>query len=253
MDRINKLWPAILGVGVLLIVMIAYQFLASRLEAPNFASIENATERQEVFFKYFGRSTQQLNAQIMGDREKIEKLAASPSTISTQAGWLKSRAALYGITGDISPAFFDALLSRADVVPPGLVLPEAALASGWGTSYEAIEGNNFFALKCFQKNCGLVPRDRAPGQTFEMATFDTPYDSVNNYIFNLNTKDNYAQLRKIRAQLRKTGQPLTGYALAEGLGGALEKDSDYVRKVRDMIRTNHLDETYGLLPESSRK
>jgi len=253
MDRINKLWPVILGVAVLAIVLIFYQFLASRLEAPNFASIENVEERKETFFKYFGRSTQKLNAQIMGDREKIEKLAASPSTITTQAGWLKARAALYGVTGDLSPAFFEEVLKRVDGLPPGLVLPQAALESGWGTSRYAVEGNSFFGQKCTGKDCGMVPNDRAPGQKFEIATFATPFESVNAYIFNINTHDAYAQLREIRAQLRKNGRQVTGYALAEGLGHYSEKGSDYIREIRAMIQANGLDETYGLLSERSQK
>ena len=253
MDKINKLWPVILGGAILLIVLMVYQFLASRLEAPDFASIQNIEERKETFFKYFGRSTQQLNAQIMGDRKKIEKLAKSPSTISTQAGWLKARAALYGVTGDISPAFFEEVLKRVDGLPPALVLPQAALESGWGTSRYSAEGNNFFGQKCFGKGCGMVPKDRAPGQKFEMATFDTPFESVNAYIFNINTHDAYAQLRDIRARLRKNGQPLTGEALAEGLGAYSETGSDYIREIRGLIRTNRLDETYGFLSERSGK
>ncbi|MCP3953135.1 MAG: hypothetical protein GY697_13095, partial [Desulfobacterales bacterium] len=193
------------------------------------------------------------NAQIMGDREKIEKLAADPTGISTQAGWLKSRAALYGVTGNISPAFMEEVLRRVDAIPPGLVLPQAALESGWGTSRFAVEGNNFFGHKCFHKDCGLVPLDRSLGQKFEMATFDTPFDAVNAYIFNINTHDAYAQLREIRARLRKNGQPVTGYALAEGLDHYSEKGLDYIREIRAMIQTNHLDEKYGLLSERSER
>jgi len=256
MDKINKFWPIILGVAIVAIVLMFYQFLASRLEAPNFSSIENVEERQETFFKYFGRSTQQLNAQIMGDRKKIIKMAKSQSAISTQAqaGWLKARAALYGVTGDISPAFFEEVLKRVDGLPPALVLPQAALESGWGTSRYAVEGNNFFGQKCTGKGCGMVPEDRAPGQKFEMAVFDTPFESVNAYIFNINTHDAYAQLRDIRASLRKNNQPLSGEVLAEGLGGASEMGSDYyIREIRTIIRTNRLDETYGFLAEPSQK
>jgi len=253
MDKLNKFWPVILGVAIIAIVLMAYQFLASRLEAPDFASIQNVAERKETFLKYFGRSTQQLNAAILGDRKKIKKLAAAPSTISTQAGWLKTKAAQYGVSGDISPTFFEELLKRVDGLPPALVLPQAALESGWGTSRYAAEGKNFFGQKCFGKGCGMVPENRPPGQKFEMATFDTPFDSVNAYIFNINTHDAYAQLRDIRARLRKSDQPLTGQALAEGLGAYSELGTDYIQKIRAMIRENQLDETYGLIAERPEK
>jgi Bax protein len=249
MDKINKYWPIILGIGVILIVLMLYQFLKIRLEAPDFAAIQDVKERQKTFFDYFARTTQQVNKSVMGDRKKFEKLAANPNNLSTKAGWLKARAALYGVKGDISPAFFEELFRRVDVVPPALILPQAALESGWGTSRFASEGNNFLGQKCFHKGCGMVPKDRSPGQTFEMATFDTPYDSVNEYMWNINTHDAYAPLRDIRAQLRKSGRPITGMALAEGLKAYAENGTDYIRDIQALIKAHRLDETYGLLPE----
>lgn len=252
MDKINKFWPVILGVAIVLIVLMIYQFLKIRLEAPDFVDIEDVQERQEAFLDYFGRTTQKLNAAIMRERKKIEKFAANPATIGAQTGWLKARAALYGVKGDISPAYFEEILKRVDVLPPALVLPQAALESGWGTSRFATEGNNFFGQKCFGKGCGIVPKDRAPGQKFEMAVFDTPFDSINAYIFNINSHEAYAQLRSIRARVRKSGKPLTGQALVEGLGAYSENGADYIREIQSMIRHYRLDEVYGILPEEPR-
>ena len=252
MDKINKLWPVILGVAIVLIVLMIYQFLKIRLEAPDFVDIEDAQERQVAFLDYFGHTTQKLNAAIMRERKKIEKFAANPATIGAQTGWLKARAALYGVKGDISPAYFEEILKRVDVLPPALVLPQAALESGWGTSRFAIEGNNFFGQKCYGKDCGILPEDRAPGQKFEMAVFDTPFDSINAYIFNINSHDDYARLRDIRAEVRKSGKPLTGQALVKGLGAYPENGLNYIRKIQSMITDYGLDERYGLLPEERR-
>ena len=253
MDKMNKYWPIILGVAIIAIVLMLYQFLKIRLEAPDFEDIRDINERQEVFYDYFGRTTQKLNAAIMRERKKIEKFAANPAVIGAQTGWLKARAALYGVTDEeITPAYFEELLSRVDILPPALILPQAALESGWGTSRFAIEGNNFFGQKCFGKGCGMAPKDRAPGQKFEMAVFDTPFDSINAYIFNINSHEAYAKLRSIRARQRKEGKPLTGLALAEGLDSYSERGSDYIRQIRAMIQADRLDETYDLLPDERR-
>jgi len=248
MDKINKLWPVILAVAIVAIVLLVYQFLKIRLEAPDFAGIEDVQKRQAVFFDYFGHSTQKINAAIMRDREKLEKLAANPADLGTKEGWLKALGSHYGVNGEVTPAFFSELLRRMDVLPPALVLTQAALESEWGTSRFATEGNNFFGEKCFDKGCGIAPRDLPPGQTFEMATFDTPFDSTNKYILDINTDPAYAKLRSIRAQLRKNGRPITGRALAEGLESNSENDAAFIRKVKAMIADYKLDETYGLLP-----
>ncbi len=244
MDKLNKFWPIILGVAVIIIVLILFQFLRIHLEAPDFASIKDVTERKETFLTYFDRSIRKLNNAVAGDREKIELLASSRDFSGGRLDWLKSKAAQYEVAGDFSPAFFDRLLSRVDVLPPALILAQTALESGWGTSRYAVEGNNFFGQKCFQEDCGIAPTDPAPGQKFEFMPFETPFDSVNAYMFNLNTHDAYAQLRAIRARMKKNGEPVTGYGLAEGLAHYSESGQGYVREIRNIIRSNHLDETY---------
>jgi Bax protein len=249
MDKLNKFWPIILAVAIIAIVLMIYQFLKLRLEAPDFVAIEDVKVRQEKFLDYFGRTAQQVNAAIMRDREKIEKIIADPAKMSTKGGWLIARASQYGVTGEVTPAFFEELLKRADVLPPAMVLSQGALESGWGTSRFAVEGNNFFGQKCFNKGCGIVPQNRGADQTFEMSIFDTPFDSVNAYIFNINTHDAYARLRETRARLRKNNQPITGKALVTELESYSENGADHIRDIRRMMETYRLDETYGILAE----
>lgn len=45
----------------------------------------------------------------------------------------------------------DQLLVRVDILPPELVLSQAATESGWGTSRMARKLNNFFGHYCFEK------------------------------------------------------------------------------------------------------
>ena len=62
-------------------------------------------------------------------------------------------------------ADFDEVLAtlelRIGVVPEPLVLIQAAKESGWGTSRFAVEGNNLFGQRCYEKGCGIAPRGRA--------------------------------------------------------------------------------------------
>ncbi len=250
MNKLNKLWPVILTVAVIMIVLMAFEFLRARLDGPDFGSIQDVTERKETFLNYFSSSAQKLNAKVMADRGKIEQLAATQNLSGEKLSWLKAKAAQYDVSGDFSPAFFERLLSRVDALPPALALAQGALESGWGTSRYAIEGNNFFGQKCFTKDCGIIPENRVPGQEFEMVFFNSPFESINAYIFNINTHAAYEKLRDIRARLRKNGEPLTGYNLAAGLEHYSEKGQDYVREIRAMIRSNRLDETYPVQKET---
>jgi Bax protein len=132
------------------------------------------------------------------------------------------------------------LLKRVDVIPPSLVLAQAANESAWGTSRFAREGNNLFGQWTFKPGTGIVPEDRPPGATYEVRKFTTLYDSVRSYMNNLNTHGAYLELREIRSTLRRKGSSLTGIALAKGLRHYSIREQEYIDEIDEMIRQNRL-------------
>jgi len=68
---------------------------------------------------------------------------------------------------------------------------------------------------------------------------------VRRYMNNLNTHERYAELRRLRAQLRREDKALTGAALAPGLLGYSERGQVYIDEIRSMMRRNRelLDDT----------
>jgi Bax protein len=127
------------------------------------------------------------------------------------------------------------------VIPPSLVLAQAANESAWGTSRFARRGNNLFGQWCFSQGCGLVPRGRVEGASHEVASFSSPYRSVRSYIQNLNRHPTYQLLRDIRLKARNRDDIASGPSLAAGLLGYSERGEDYVEEIRNMIRHNNLD------------
>ena len=162
MDKLNKLWPVILTVAIILIVMMLYQFLRIHLEAPDFASLKDVTERKETFLNYFNRSIQKLNGAITEDREKIEQLASSQSLSGAKRNWLKAIAAQYDVSGDISPAFFERLLSRIDALPPAGNPEENLSPLPWVTTTPGctVSGDDT-TLTC---DIGTLEKDPTPEQ-----------------------------------------------------------------------------------------
>ncbi|MGI2103199.1 glucosaminidase domain-containing protein [Shewanella oncorhynchi] len=91
------------------------------------------------------------------------------------------------------------LLERVDILPPSLVLAQAAKESGWGTSRFAREGNALFGQWDFKGN-GMEPRQKRQGLgNYGLARFDTPFASVEGYLLNLNTHNAYQKMRDFRA------------------------------------------------------
>jgi len=132
------------------------------------------------------------------------------------------------------------LLRRLDILPPDLVLAQAANESGYGTSRFARLGNNLFGQWTYATGTGLIPKRRTAGQRHEVRRFNSLYDSVRSYMDNLNSHRAYRSLRTIRAQKRSRGQALTGIDLAAGLRLYSSRRDAYVAEIRAIIRGNRL-------------
>lgn len=135
------------------------------------------------------------------------------------------------------------LMQRVDIIPPSLVLAQAANESAWGTSRFARMGNNLFGEWTFKPGTGIVPEGRPPGETYEVRKFTSLYESIRSYLNNLNRNAAYRGLRRVRADLRKEGLPVTGMALAQGLLKYSERGEDYISEIQAMIRHNKLSRT----------
>lgn len=209
---------------------------------PDFASFDAGPPRKQAFFEYFAPLIHQANRSIQAKRKRLKTLINRDSLSEQDQAWLKTQAKHYGLNDFTpnQPADQATLLKRIDTIPTSLALAQAANESAWGTSRFARKAHNFFGQWCYQPGCGLVPRQRSSGADHEVRAFDHPYESVKSYLHNLNSHSAYADLRRIRAQLRNANQPVTGVALAEGLLHYSERREAYVEELRSMIRYNEL-------------
>jgi len=133
-----------------------------------------------------------------------------------------------------------ALLEKIDIIPPSLVLSQAALESNWGRSRFAKFYHNYFGLWCFKKGCGVIPKKRDKGDTHEVAKFSSPEKAVDYYFLSINRNKSYGVLRKIRQNKRSKGQSITGLSLSEGLTNYAEIGYEYVDRIRRVITSNEL-------------
>jgi Bax protein len=138
-------------------------------------------------------------------------------------------------------ALIDDLLYRIDVVPPGLALGQAAYESGYGTSRFAVEGNSLFGQWTYGGD-GITPKQKRESKgDYGIKAFDWPFDSVRGYFINLMSHRAYEDFRRLRADLKAAGKPLSSLALADGLLSYSERGQEYVDSLKGMIRVNGLD------------
>ena len=78
-----------------------------------------------------------------------------------------------------------------------LIVAQAIVESNYGTSRFALEGNNLFGIRVWSKE-GMLPYKQPDSIEWRVRVFKTKCDSVKYYIEILNTKQVYAEFRKIR-------------------------------------------------------
>ncbi|WP_299144144.1 glucosaminidase domain-containing protein [uncultured Vibrio sp.] len=212
---------------------------ANASSAPDFASFTDVNEKKMAFFSYLAPMIEAENKKILEDRGVLI-LGQDKDSIQRICEEYSS---------NCNPVSQDKkleLLNKVDVIPPALVLAQAANESAWGTSRFAKQANNYFGQWCFTKGCGLVPARRDSGATHEVRRFSSVDASVSSYMMNLNTNRAYEELRQERAFEREAGTPINAQEMAKGLSQYSSRGMDYVEEITAMIEYNKLEEKYPL-------
>lgn len=229
----------------------------SATDLPDFSTYRDTTEKKAAFFSFLYPRIVLANSRILIEREYLRSLSGKESLTKSELTWLENQAERLRVDEEPgSPDMFRRLEYRLDVIPPSLVMAQAANESAWGTSRFARRGNNLFGQWCFSKGCGIVPQSRIEGASHEVASFSSPYISVRSYIQNLNRHPAYQKLRDIRREARTDGNYASGASLAAGLLDYSERGEEYVKEIRSMIRHNNLtyyDEKFRSVRDSSQQ
>lgn len=211
---------------------------------PDFSKFTDGLKKKKAFFDYLEPFIERENARLVKLRTHILEIQTKLQAKQTLN--MEEYAFIYSLFDEFKIDMMDAdeagineLLLRVDVIPASLVLTQAAVESGWGTSRFAIEGYNFFGQWCFKVGCGVVPSKRRPGKYHEVAKFPHTAASVNAYFYNLNTFYMYDELRILRADLRKKEGNFHPEKLAAGLGRYSERGQHYIDEISSMIAATH--------------
>jgi Bax protein len=197
-----------------------------------------ARERKRRFLAIMLPLVLRVNELIADDRRRLDalsrKITAGEHLRSFERAWLVRLARDYRT----EPGDIPALAIRMEAIPPSLVLAQAAIESGWGTSRFARLGNALFGQWSYDGQ-GLVPARRESGKNHRIRTFPSLMHSVYGYMRNLNTHQAYRRLRIKRLTLIQAGRP-GGADLADTLINYSQRGAAYIEDIRLVIRANRL-------------
>ena len=129
---------------------------------------------------------------------------------------------------------------RMDRVPFEMIIGQAALETGWGTSRFATEGNNLFGIRVFKKDSPhLLPQGIKDWPGWGVRIFPSKCASVIEYVRLLNEHPAYKDFRELR---ENTHDPIK---LIKTLD-AFSTTSDYDQRVIRIIKKiRKLEDTYA--------
>ena len=193
--------------------------------------------KKEVFYRFMLPLVVHANTMVLDRRERLKgldvKLSGGGALSAEDEAWLREIAIVLRIAkrekvGQMKETaelrqIIDQALFKLDVIPASLVLGQAAYESGYGTSRFAVKGNALFGQWTFGGK-GLIPeQQRKQLGDHRIASFEWPFDSMRGYFINLSSHPAYEDFRRLRAELKAAGKPLSSLALAEGLKNYSER------------------------------
>ena len=197
--------------------------------------IKSTKKKKDTFIKIVMPLILDENDKILEDRKKLFKILGKPSNTRGEKVWLKRRFKDYMVNGeDIAE-----LKLRMDTIPTSLAIAQAAKESGWGTSRFALDGNAMFGQWTWSED-GIEPSEKNTSSSHKILKFPMLQSSVKAYMRNLNTHRGYKELRKKRAELRKSNKKLSGLDLVSFLYNYAQTGSEYVKVLEKIIRQNEL-------------
>ncbi|BBG66633.1 Bax protein [Hydrogenimonas sp.] len=203
--------------------------------------------KKSIFLRLMASGALIADEEILKERKKLlsilKELSKGPIS-RKESAWLRETALKYKVLKDrgdiLTREKLHELVRRVDIVPPSIIVAQAAVESGWGTSRFAVEGNALFGQWSFSDNAMKPKEQRAHLGNYGLATFKTPLDSIRSYLLNINTHPAYRSFRYLRSEMRAHGVPLRGEALVHTLEHYSERKKEYIEDLNRIIRTNRL-------------
>lgn len=194
----------------------------------------SVAEKKKVFINLIVPAIDMVEKEVRWRRELVDELRGRKSLTEDEKVYLEDLFTQYRI----KDRNINRLLSRMVIPPKSLIISQAALESGWGTSRFFTEGNNIFGVWSYNENEPRIPAlvTREGGYTAYLKSYGDLKGSVEDYVVLLSRNANYSELR---AGIRAGEDSLE---LAEYLTMYSEIRGEYVKRVQSVIRSNGLKE-----------
>ena len=212
----------------------------------DFSEIQDVPTKKKLFYLVTLPLIYNTNTSIMQERRmviNIEKKFARKELNKNETDEIIRLSKKYKLDySEINTKLFRKLKQRINIIPVSLALGQAIIESGWGQSRFATEGNALYGQWTTSEDKGIIPQDRDEDKTHAVLKFKNLSESVEAYMFNINTHQAYYNFRVIRRidERIKYTDPIS--MKVKYLAAYAEIGDKYVDKLELMIASNNLQE-----------
>lgn len=212
----------IVGINDSLIVPYVYTNTISLATLP-------VSEKKQKFFDMMLPAVLVAKTNLDLTRKEVETLSKKKELSSSDKVFLSRLMKKFKTTN------IQQLNVRLHTFPVSIVLAQAAIESGWGTSRFFLEGNNPFGIWSFDpKHNRMAASSTRDGTKVYLRKFKNLEQAINAYYVMLATRQPFTAFRKARL---KTNNP---DILIQSLKMYSERRESYINDLSLLIRTNHL-------------
>ena len=212
----------------------------------DFSEIQDVPTKKKLFYLVTLPLIYNTNTSIMQERRmviNIEKKFARKDLNKNETDEIIILSKKYKLDySEINTKLFRKLKQRINIIPVSLALGQAIIESGWGQSRFATEGNALYGQWTTSEDKGIIPQDRDEDKTHAVLKFKNLSESVEAYMFNINTHQAYYNFRVIRRidERIKYTDPIS--MKVKYLAAYAEIGDKYVDKLELIIASNNLQE-----------
>ena len=212
----------------------------------DFSEIQDVPTKKKLFYLVTLPLIYNTNTSIMQERRmviNIEKKFARKELNKNETDEIIRLSKKYKLDySESNTKLFRKLKQRINIIPVSLALGQAIIESGWGQSRFATEGNALYGQWTTSEDKGIIPQDRDEDKTHAVLKFKNLSESVEAYMFNINTHQAYYNFRVIRRidERIKYTDPIS--MKVKYLAAYAEIGDKYVDKLELIIASNNLQE-----------
>jgi len=166
---------------------------------------------------------------ISKDRDRVALLLKKEKLLKEDSLWLKKKKYIFKATT------YDDLYERMALHPTSIVIAQAIVESGWGTSRFFEEANNLFGVWSFNEHEDRIEASQKRGKkSIYLKKYASLEESIFDYFLIISTNLAYEEFREKRLESKES------FELIKYLDKYSELGEEYVENLRNTIEKNNL-------------